>query len=131
MDAACASSLIAVEQGATNLALGRSDVALVGGVYGVSLGSGFFGESMFYRERDASKAALAALVWQIEEWGFDLLDCQMHTEHLARLGASEWPRYRFLRALERSLERPTHRGKWQLTPGLVESKLGKRAKGVG
>jgi leucyl/phenylalanyl-tRNA--protein transferase len=102
---------------------------LAGAVYGVSLGGGFFGESMFFRRRDASKAALVALVWQIEAWGFDLLDCQMHTEHLARLGAGEWPRNRFLRALEKSLERPTRQGKWQLSPGLVESRLRNRAEG--
>jgi leucyl/phenylalanyl-tRNA--protein transferase len=107
------------------------DGALVGGVYGVSLGSGFFGESMFFRRRDASKVALTALAWQIEEWGFDLLDCQMHTDHLARLGASEWPRSRFLRALAKSLAQPTRRGKWQLAPGLVQSRLGDRAKADG
>jgi leucyl/phenylalanyl-tRNA--protein transferase len=96
---------------------------LVGGVYGVSLGSGFFGESMFFRERDASKAALVALVWQTEAWGFDLFDCQMQTEHLARLGAREWSRDRFLRVLEKSVERPTRRGPWQLSEGLIESRL--------
>lgn len=102
------------------------DGALVGGVYGVSLGSGFFGESMFFRRRDASKAALVALVWQIEAWGFDLLDCQMRTQHLARLGAKQWPRRRFLRALEGILERPTRRGSWELSPGLVGSRLRER-----
>ena len=99
---------------------------LVGAVYGVSLGGGFFGESMFFRRRDASKAALAALVWQIEAWGFDLLDCQLPTEHLARLGARVWPRDRFLRARQRSLERPTRRGPWQLSEGLMESRLQRR-----
>jgi leucyl/phenylalanyl-tRNA--protein transferase len=96
---------------------------LAGAVYGVSLGGGFFGESMFFRRRDASKAALVALVWQMEAWGFDLFDCQLHTEHLARLGAGDWPRDRFLRALEKSMERPTRRGRWRLSPGLVESRL--------
>jgi leucyl/phenylalanyl-tRNA--protein transferase len=96
---------------------------LAGAVYGVSLGGGFFGESMFFRVRDASKAALAALVWQIEEWGFELFDCQMHTEHLARLGAREWPRDRFLGVLRASMERPTRRGRWQLAAGLIESRL--------
>jgi leucyl/phenylalanyl-tRNA--protein transferase len=100
---------------------------LVGAVYGVSLGAGFFGESMFFRRRDASKAALAALVWQLEEWGFHLFDCQIHTEHLARLGARDWPRRRFLRALEKSIEQPTLRGQWQLSAGLVESRLRDRS----
>jgi leucyl/phenylalanyl-tRNA--protein transferase len=96
---------------------------LVGAVYGVSLGSGFFGESMFFRQRDASKAALVALVWQTEAWGFELFDCQMHTEHLARLGARAWPRDRFLRVLQSCMKRPTRRGRWQLSEGLIESKL--------
>jgi leucyl/phenylalanyl-tRNA--protein transferase len=96
---------------------------LVGAVYGVSLGSGFFGESMFFRQRDASKAALVALVWQAEAWGFELFDCQMHTEHLERLGAREWSRDRFLRVLQSCMKRPTRRGRWQLSEGLIESKL--------
>jgi leucyl/phenylalanyl-tRNA--protein transferase len=96
---------------------------LVGAVYGVSLGSGFFGESMFFLQRDASKAALVALVWQTEAWGFELFDCQMHTEHLARLGAREWPRERFLRVLQSCMKRPTRRGRWQLSEELIESKL--------
>jgi len=92
---------------------------LVGGVYGVSLGAAFFGESMFFRERDASKAALTALVWQLDAWGFELFDCQMHTTHLARFGASEWPRPVFLDTLGRALEAPTRRGHWRLSEGLV------------
>jgi leucyl/phenylalanyl-tRNA--protein transferase len=100
---------------------------LVGGVYGVSLGGGFFGESMFFRRRDASKAALTALVWQLEAWGFDLFDCQLPTAHLARLGAREWRRARFLRELRRILERPTRRGTWRLSEGLMESKLRRQA----
>jgi leucyl/phenylalanyl-tRNA--protein transferase len=99
------------------------DGKLAGAVYGVSLGSSFFGESMFFRRRDASKAALVALVWQTEAWGFELFDCQLPTEHLARFGAREWPRDRFLRALRRSVERPTRRGRWQLSPELIDSRL--------
>jgi len=86
---------------------------LAGGVYGVSLGGAFFGESMFARRTDASKVALAALVKQLEAWGFDFLDCQVHTEHVARLGAVDWSRPRFLAALDASLERPTRRGRWR------------------
>src|SRR5262245_29454788 len=87
---------------------------LAGGVYGVALGGCFFGESMFARRPDASKAALSALVRQLERWGFELFDCQMHTPHLARLGAREWPRSRFLRHLRRALARETRRGHWRL-----------------
>jgi leucyl/phenylalanyl-tRNA--protein transferase len=96
---------------------------LAGAVYGVSLGGSFFGESMFFRRRDASKAALVALVWQTEAWGFELFDCQLPTQHLARFGARDWPRDRFLRVLRESLRHPTRRGRWQLSPGLIGSKL--------
>jgi leucyl/phenylalanyl-tRNA---protein transferase len=85
---------------------------LAGGVYGVSLGSAFFGESMFARRDNASKVAFVALVRRLEEWGFDLVDCQMRTEHLERFGAREVPRAEFLARLARSLERPTRQGSW-------------------
>ena len=93
---------------------------LVGGVYGLSLGSAFFGESMFHVERDASKAALVALVWQLEAWGFTLFDAQIPTPHLARFGVEAWPRTRFQAALVAALEHPTRRGRWAFDPGLVE-----------
>jgi leucyl/phenylalanyl-tRNA--protein transferase len=96
---------------------------LVGGVYGVSLGSAFFAESMFHRARDASKAALVALVWQLEAWGFTLFDCQLPTAHLVSLGASPWPRARFLRALARALKTPTRCGRWELDAGLIPGRL--------
>ena len=86
---------------------------LAGGVYGVALGGCFFGESMFARRSDASKAALAGLVRQLERCGFELFDCQMHTAHMARLGAREWPRREFLAALRAALERPTRLGPWR------------------
>jgi leucyl/phenylalanyl-tRNA--protein transferase len=95
---------------------------LAGGLYGVSLGGCFFGESMFARRRDASKVAFATLVRQLAAWDFDLVDCQIHTEHLARLGAREWSRERFLRALRRSLERPTRRGRWSLDAGAAQAR---------
>jgi len=90
------------------------DGELVGGLYGVSLGNSFFGESMFADRPDASKIAFAVLVRQLAAWGFDLIDCQVHTEHLARFGAREWTRRRFLTALRRSLAAPTRRGAWKL-----------------
>jgi leucyl/phenylalanyl-tRNA--protein transferase len=90
---------------------------LAGGLYGVSLGGAFFGESMFARESDASKIAFVALVEQLLEWGIDLIDCQVETAHLARFGAQSIPRSRYLRALETALEKPTRRGRWDFEHG--------------
>jgi leucyl/phenylalanyl-tRNA--protein transferase len=87
---------------------------LVGGIYGVSLGGAFFGESMFTRRSDASKVAFAVLMRQLERWGFDFLDCQMRTPHLERMGAVLWPRKAFLEALAHSVGRKTRRGSWRL-----------------
>jgi leucyl/phenylalanyl-tRNA---protein transferase len=74
---------------------------LVGGVYGVALGGLFCGESMFARAPDASKVAFVHLVRQLERWGYELIDCQVYTEHLERFGAVNWPRARYLDALAR------------------------------
>ena len=87
---------------------------LVGGAYGVALGSVFFGESMFATENDASKVAFAALVQQLDAWGFRVIDCQVSTPHLASFGASEWPRDDFLDLLVTALGAPTRRGAWRL-----------------
>jgi leucyl/phenylalanyl-tRNA--protein transferase len=87
---------------------------LVGGLYGVSLGGVFFGESMFSRAADASKIAFVTLVRDMADRGIGLIDCQVHTEHLARFGAREWPRERFLEALAEALRQPTRKGKWRL-----------------
>ena len=73
------------------------DGQLVGGLYGIALGRMFYGESMFSRMSDASKTALAALVHQLDAWGFGLIDCQMHTPLLASFGAREIPRSEFTR----------------------------------
>ncbi|MCC7042927.1 MAG: leucyl/phenylalanyl-tRNA--protein transferase [Acidobacteria bacterium] len=72
---------------------------LVGGLYGVSLGGAFFGESMFHRETDASKVALVALVDRLKRRGFMLLDTQWVTEHLEQFGATEIPRTEYLKRL--------------------------------
>ncbi len=85
---------------------------LVGGLYGVSLGSVFFGESMFSLEDDASKAAFIPLVWRLRDEGFTLVDSQVYTDHLAGLGAREIPRDEYLRLLPGRLERPTLAGDW-------------------
>jgi leucyl/phenylalanyl-tRNA--protein transferase len=89
------------------------DGTLVGGLYGLSLGAAFFGESMFARAPDASKVAFVALVEQLRAWGIPLVDCQVYTEHLASLGAREWPRRDFLAALRAALDRPTRLGPWR------------------
>jgi len=89
------------------------DEALVGGLYGVSLGRAFFGESMFARATDASKLAFVALARQLEAWEFTLIDCQVHTEHLERFGAVHVPRAEFLARLREALRAPTLRGPWR------------------
>lgn len=86
---------------------------LVGGAYGVSLGAAFFGESMFALATDASKVAFVSLVEQLDRWGMRLIDCQVHTDHLARFGAGPWPRARYLSALRDALRQPTRRGPWR------------------
>lgn len=82
------------------------DDRLVGGLYGLALGQAFFGESMFSRETDASKIALAWLVARLRLGGFKLLDCQFMTGHLASLGAIEITQSNYLVLLEAALTRP-------------------------
>ncbi|XUM21320.1 leucyl/phenylalanyl-tRNA--protein transferase [Bradyrhizobium oligotrophicum S58] len=82
------------------------DGELVGGLYGVSLGRAFFGESMFHRTRDASKVALVHLVARLIAGGFELLDTQYVTEHLKTFGAVEIPRRRYTVLLEKALQGP-------------------------
>jgi leucyl/phenylalanyl-tRNA--protein transferase len=90
------------------------DGRLVGGLYGVGLGKMFFGESMFALEADASKSAFVMLLGQLVRWRFALVDCQVHTEHLERFGAEEWPRSDFLDVLRASVSSETRRGPWTL-----------------
>ena len=85
---------------------------LAGGLYGVSLGKAFFGESMFYLERDASKVAFSALVDRMIEWDFHFIDAQQKTDHLRSLGAVAIPRQEFLKMLEHALLYPARIGKW-------------------
>jgi leucyl/phenylalanyl-tRNA---protein transferase len=79
---------------------------LVGGLYGVSLGAAFFGESMFTRARDASKVALVALVERLRAGGYRLLDTQFVTDHLRQFGAIEMTREQYHRELRRALATP-------------------------
>jgi len=85
---------------------------LAGGLYGVSLGRIFFGESMFFLIKDASKVALYYLVNKLLEWEFDLIDTQQSTKHLKNLGAEEITRKKFLELLQDSLKKETIRGNW-------------------
>lgn len=87
---------------------------LAGGLYGVSLGKAFFGESMFHHKTDASKVALATLVDKLRTWGFHFIDSQMTTEHMMSLGAKEVPRRIFLKRLQSALRHSTRRGKWHV-----------------
>ena len=88
------------------------DGRLAGGLYGISLGGSFFGESMFHLVSDASNIALVTLVRYLTKWNFNLIDCQVTTDHLIRMGAREISRNRFLHQLDESLKKPTMRGKW-------------------
>jgi leucyl/phenylalanyl-tRNA---protein transferase len=90
------------------------DDALAGGLYGVSLGAAFFGESMFADAPDASKVAFARAVEWLRARGVALVDCQVRTEHLVSLGARELPRDTFLARVAAALEAPTLRGRWNL-----------------
>jgi len=86
---------------------------LVGGLYGVALGGAFFGESMFHRERDASKVALVHLVARLRRGGFTLLDTQFVTEHLRQFGATEVPKKTYLQMLQKSIATPAD---WDALP---------------
>jgi len=85
---------------------------LVGGLYGISLGNAFFGESMFHLKPDASKLALYYLNERIKKWHFAFIDAQTPTTHLKSMGAIEIPRERFLKLLEKSMKKPTKTGRW-------------------
>jgi len=87
---------------------------LVGGLYGISLGRCFYGESMFSRISNASKVALASLVNWLRLNAFHMIDCQVTTKHLISLGAREIPRDRFLKLLATSLKESTLQGTWQI-----------------
>lgn len=89
------------------------DDHLVGGLYGVSLGQLFFGESMFSRRNDGSKIAFVYLVRQLAKWRFAMVDCQVYSEHLGSLGAETIEREKFIEYLDIYCEKPGRRGPWQ------------------
>jgi leucyl/phenylalanyl-tRNA--protein transferase len=90
------------------------DGELVGGLYGVALGKSFCGESMFAVAPDASKVAMVTLMGNLAHWGFHFIDCQVYTEHLARFGAHQVPRAKFLPMLRAAVAAPSMLGPWQL-----------------
>jgi leucyl/phenylalanyl-tRNA---protein transferase len=89
---------------------------LAGGLYGVAIGRMFFGESMFSRQTDASKVALVTLARQLGRWGFELIDCQVSSPHLASLGAREIARAEFIRRVSAAVARPAAPSPWRLDP---------------
>ncbi len=86
---------------------------LVGGLYGIALGKIFFGESMFSRMSDASKVAFTHFVWQLQQWGYELIDCQIHTPHLESLGAELISRQDYRAVLNTLCEKQGNKGMWQ------------------
>lgn len=89
------------------------DGELMGGLYGVSQGKIFFGESMFSHIPDASKIAFVHLVRQLQRWDFGMIDCQMKTAHLASFGAREIPRTEFSQRLRELINYPERVEKWR------------------
>jgi len=88
------------------------DGALVGGLYGVAIGRAFFGESMFSHVSDASKVALVHLCRTLQAWDFGLIDCQVFTGHLLRMGAVQIARRNFIEILDQLCPQPGRPGPW-------------------
>ena len=91
---------------------------LVGGLYGISLGNVFFGESMFSLQQDSSKIALVALCQQLQRWNISLIDCQIHSDHLASLGAKEIIRSDFISYIDNETSHSHQNKQWQLDSDL-------------
>jgi len=87
---------------------------LVGGLYGISIGKAFFGESMFHLVPNASKTALYHLSEKLKEWNFNIIDTQVYTNHLESLGGEMIPRKTYLCLLEEALQKPGREGNWNL-----------------
>jgi leucyl/phenylalanyl-tRNA--protein transferase len=90
------------------------DGELAGGLYGLSIGKAFFGESMFHKASNASKVAFYHLVEKVKTWQFHFIDCQVETELLKCLGAKPMPRKEYLERLKISVSFPSHKGNWNL-----------------
>lgn len=91
---------------------------LVGGLYGVAIGKAFFGESMFSFVTDSSKIALVTLCQQLARWDMPLIDCQIYSDHLARMGAEEIPRQQFIGQLQQLCHQPGVSAPWKIDPDL-------------
>ncbi len=91
----------------------QAQIHLVGGLYGLALGGVFFGESMFSKQRDASKVALVKLSRLLADWNFSLIDCQVTSDHLLTLGAEEMPRAEFQQLLHQGLQHNGQPGSWR------------------
>lgn len=97
------------------------DGTLIGGLYGVGLGKVFFGESMFSRKSDASKVALVNLLRHLQFWGYPLIDCQLSSPHINRLGAESMSRRRFVKHIDKWSRIPGHASPWSVDPDLEVS----------
>jgi leucyl/phenylalanyl-tRNA--protein transferase len=95
------------------------DGELVGGLYGVAIGEMYFGESMFAWDNDASKIGFVVLCRQLQRWGFDLVDSQVYTDHVARFGAMEIERSRYLEMLNTRIRGERRVGYWKLDSDLA------------
>ncbi len=91
-----------------------ADGNLAGGLYGVAIGRCFFGESMFSRQRDASKVVFVHVARQLEQWAYRLMDCQVENPHLMRLGSELIPRSRFLSIIRENVVRSPDQTRWRL-----------------
>ena len=100
-----------------------SSKKLVGGLYGVSLGKIFFGESMFSEVDNASKIALLYLTVHLKEWGYKLIDCQVDSDHLESLGASRISRSQFLDILDKFITKDEKEGSWHVEDRLIQEKI--------
>lgn len=100
------------EQGVAHSVEAWHEGKLVGGLYGVVLGKIFFGESMFSTMSDASKVAFVHFVKQIQRWGIEVIDCQVHTHYLASFGAIEISRTSYRELLDQLCDVPGYNGVW-------------------
>ena len=97
--------------------------SLVGGLYGIALGKVFFGESMFSEVNNASKIGLYYLVMHLKEWGFELIDCQVRSNHLLSLGATEIPRSIFINRLKTCIGNREKMGDWAVKESLIKKEI--------
>jgi leucyl/phenylalanyl-tRNA--protein transferase len=100
-------------QGIAHSAEAWQEDQLVGGLYGVAIGQVFFGESMFHLQTDASKVVFTQLVKQLHTWGYQLIDCQVHSHHLVSLGAYEISREHFIKQLNYYCYKPVKMSAWK------------------